>query len=115
MRVDKFTRAFTDSAPGLEKFAVGEVKYGSVANSQTNQFLCCVIDEVESDIDGLAIDGRIRRNPLEQADGNLAEATSKGLRWNVYKHPVEIAFPSFPSHIQSVKNMIGQLQRDDSM
>ena len=93
---DRFTRQTTDPNPELATSPPGSVQVGSVANGQTNQFLCCIIDEVPNETIGLSTDGNINRNNLESADDNLKSALAEGISWDVYRRTVGGGVPDIP-------------------
>ena len=45
-KIDAYTRGICNAQPNLATFPMGTVLGGSVACTQTNQFFCCIIDEV---------------------------------------------------------------------
>jgi hypothetical protein len=113
-RCDKFTRSLTDGIDEMPTFFEGEIMAGSAGATHTNCGLCCIIDEVKSDNKTIAPTGRLDRANLESHDQNLAKALSQGMVWELYKSPVEEAFPKFPGHVQSALNITGIVQTDES-
>jgi hypothetical protein len=111
---DAHTRSICNANPNLATFFVGEVLGGAVACTQTNQFLCCVIDQVECDKPKLSTNGRIDRAKLESQDPGLANLLKDGLLWDWFSPEVEQAYPEFPGFVQRAKNASGQLQREDN-
>ena len=103
--IEKATRELTELSSRLAHFAPGSIKIGTVGCSHTNQFFCCVIDEVETDYDELATNGRIDRARLEMENEGLAELLFNGILFDaVIRWEVEEMFPTMPRFLQSALN-----------
>ena len=109
--VAKFSMKLKNSAMGLADTVAGEIKFGSLACSHTNQFLHAVIAGVPSTIDSLCTDDRMSKSKLAEKDPALADALDKGLEWLILKKEVGTLCPTLPDLVQNAKNASGQAQR----
>jgi len=113
-RVDIYTRLVTDPIPELATFTPGTVIAGSMANTQSNQFLCAVIDGCPSHIEDITTDGKLDRSKLER-DAGMTQPLSEGMEWDMFRWEVEEAYPEFPRFLQKARNAVGMLQRQDNV
>lgn len=112
--VEQFTLKAKRSSEGLGVARAGEIRYGSLSCSHTNQFLCAVLDEVPCSIPEISSHGRICRAQLESHDDALKGALSNGLKWLVLKACVGELYPSLCDLVQEACNGPGQSQRSES-
>jgi hypothetical protein len=107
-----FTARLSSCSPRLSVPAEGQIKYGSLACSHTNQFLCCLLDEVESDESTIAEQGRM--SIAKCCDVVLSDALANGIEWLVLPAHVGVDYPSLPQLVQSARNATGQVQHQES-
>ena len=113
-KIAAFSMNTKNRTSGLGHAAEGQIRYGSLACTRTNQFLCCIIDSVPCEHENLVRDGRVDTHGLCMKDSQLAKAVEQGLDWMVLKSKVEELYPSLPDLIQTARNGPGQSQRMES-
>lgn len=111
-RCQSFTARLSSCSPRLSAPVEGQIKYGSLACSHTNQFLCCLLDEVESEESTIAEHGRM--SIAKCCDKVLRDALTGGIEWLVLPAHVGIDYPSLPQLIQAARNATGQVQHQES-
>ena len=109
-----FSKRIKNQSEGLADTTGGEVSFGSLSCSHTNQFLCCVLAEVESEVENLCIDNRMSQGKLTGQDKALGDALKKGLEWVVLKAEVATLYPNVPDLVQRARNGPGQAQRHEN-
>ena len=109
-----FSAKIKNATDGLQSAAPGEVRFGSLACTHTNQFLCCVLGAVPTAQDNLAVDGHMSAEKLKKEDEGIAKALTQGLEWLVLKAAVAKLYPELPSLVQAARNQPGQSQRMES-
>jgi hypothetical protein len=108
---EAYTMSLCNDNPYLASFAAGSVDFASVACTHTNQALCCVIDNVATDHEKLAHDGRLSKAAMTETNEFLRQACEEGLEWLIIRRQVEKLWPTMPKLIQEVKNVVGAAQR----
>ena len=102
-KVEAFNFKLKNSAEELADTTEGEIKFGSLSCSHTNQFLHAVLAERPSSIESLSIDGHLSKSKLSERDPALADALAKGLEWVILKKEVAILYPRLPDLIQNAR------------
>ena len=113
MTISKYTCSLKDGHDGLQQSDPAEIKFGPLSCTHTNQFLCCVLAGVVSDIESLCLFGRVSEAKV-CSDIELMKALKDGLEWTVIKAGVAKEYPSLPELIQAARNKPGQSQRSDN-
>ena len=111
--IAKYSAELKNNSEGLAKCDMQEIRYGSLSCSHTNQFLCCVLAGVPSDIEDLCHDGRMSQGMLSSADIEFGKALTGGLSWIVLKKEVQVMYPTLPDLIQKARNDPGRAQRQE--
>lgn len=111
--VKAFSAAMTGKMDGLAP-TTSECKFGSLACSHTNQFLCCVGAEVPCEIDVLSVNGRMSKSRIFDIDPEMKTAVLDGMVWIVLKAEVAETFPTLCDLVQVAKNGPGSAQRSES-
>ena len=110
-----FTEHLCDTSPLLGRVERGEIKYGSLACSHTNQFLVAAILGVSSAETSLCVDKRMSASKLGGADPKLADAFERGITWTVLKSFVQDLYPSFCGLLQHTRNATGDAHQRESV
>jgi len=111
--VAAFSAKLKNGSDGLADCQPGEIRYGSLSCSHTNQFLCCLLAGVQSEHKNLCIDNRMSPGMLSEQDPGIAKALIDGLSWIVLKAEVATLYPSLPDLIQKARNDPGRAQRQE--
>ena len=115
-KIVEFTRKMQAGSPKFGKSTENEIRYGSLACGQTNQFLVAAIDGAETSENTIAADGRISRELLEKNDANIASAMDKGMRWTILHEDTEKLYGNkLPMLVQKARQAIGQVQNEESI
>ena len=100
----------TSRSNKFPRMQLDQIRVGSLGSGHSNQFLCCVLDEVPSDFQHLTVDGKISQSKLYK-DKGLKEGCECGVTWTVIKARNRQRFPTLTRFIQSalnIKNNIAQ-------
>ena len=108
------TIKMTSLSPDLANMNYDEIQVGSLGAGHTNQWLCCVIDEVP--LEGnpeITKNGRISKTKVFAKDPGQKTACGKGIRWCVIRHPCRKRFPKLGAFIQSALNIKHHIAKGD--
>ena len=112
--VAKHTVQMTSLSPNLANMKMDEIQVGSLGTGHTNQWLCCVLDEVP--LEGyteITVNGRISKTKVFAKDQNMGNACTTGIHWTVIRHPVRKRFPKLAGFIQSALNIKNHIAKGD--
>ena len=109
--ISMFSMGIKNSTDGLASCGPNEVRFGSLACTDTNQFLCCVLAGVPTMQTDLARDGFMSKEVLIKSEEEFENVLSKGLEWLVIKFEVGQLYPELASLVQAARNSPGQSQR----
>ena len=108
-----FTNELQQKTAGLGVVDIDTIKYGSLSNSHTNQFLVALDLEVESDEPLLTVEGRMNKSKVS-VDKKLMDAVENGLTWLVLSSSVAKLYPTLPDLVQWARNFVGTTQQAES-
>ena len=87
-----------------------EIRYGSLSNSHTNQFLVCVTDGAPCSDESISVDGYMNKDKILAKCPSIATALEQGLKWTVLDKKVGMLYPSFPNLVQRARQAVAQQQ-----
>lgn len=109
-----FTKSLFDNSDGMLGNQTGDVRYGSLSCSHTNQWLVAVLSGVKSEYENICMNGcmsyeMVAKQPL------LKDALDNGLTWLVISAEAVKMYPKLPELVQAAKNATGAVhQREDA-
>ena len=113
--IANFTANFVAaSKPYLAQVESNVIKYGSLACSHTNQFLCAALAGVPCNEPALTEGQRMSKAKICRNDAAMQVALEKGLKWLVLRAATVQLYPTLPDLIQSARNAPGQLHKPES-
>ena len=98
----------------LAPVEVGEIAFGSIACSHTNQVLRAIRAELPAQDQHLSDGQRFCRTRLEERDAQYARAVREGLPWKVYSWQVRPMYPQVLSLVSNARNVGSTLNRQES-
>ena len=112
-KIEQFTKEVTDVSDRLQTVTSGMVKYGSLGNGHSYQFLCSAIDGAAWEGDLADENGRLCKKKLAEVgvDESLLKA---GVEWEVIAYQVDAEFPDIATIVQSAINGKYQLMKGES-
>ena len=112
-KIEQFTKEVTDVSDRLQTVTTGMVKYGSLGNGHSYQFLCAAIDGAAWEGDLADENGRLCKKKLAEVgvDERLLKA---GVEWEVIAYQVDAEFPDIATIVQSAINGKDQLMKGES-